>query len=183
MPNSENLTRYIIPIALFLFVIVRKITRAKEFQKVTNGGAIFRIVVFSLVAIMMMWFALLNPITFLYDFIGMGIGVTLFYWAAKHSVFENREGVVFYRTNVWIELIVITLFLSRFVYRYLFLDTGIRKAYTVEETQEQLQSINDPFMSTAIFLVCFYYIANAIFLLKKISEVKRQNNPEQYWQQ
>jgi cytochrome b561 len=121
---------------------------------------------------MLFWIASMHPITFLMDLVGVAIGLPLLYFAAKHSVFEWRGDDVFYKTHIWIEILVLILFFFRFFYRFFYQGNAFQTAHTPEEVQQQLKILYDPFMSIVIFLVCTYYVGYAIFLLKKVSGLR-----------
>ena len=59
----------------------------------------------------------LHPLSYFYDLIGIALGLILTVYALKHVSIENRGGVLYFRTHLWVELIVLFLFLYRFLYR------------------------------------------------------------------
>lgn len=56
---------------------------------------------------------------FLYGYLILGIlgGWLLVFFAKKNISFEKRRGKIYFRTHIWVEMILLTLFLSRFLYR------------------------------------------------------------------
>jgi hypothetical protein len=180
MPHSPSY--YLFFAAIFGLAIFRRIVKPREFLKFTPGGHIFSMVLFSLLALMMMWFALMSPLAFLYYACGTALGLVLYYFASKHTIFENRDGVVFFRANVWTELIVLLLFSARLIYRFVVLDNRPRYS-AINDPHSAANIFIDPFMSIGIFLLCSYYIAYKIFLFRKVSEVKKQVPTEQFYQQ
>ncbi|XBO85216.1 sporulation protein [Bacillus licheniformis] len=78
---------------------------------------LFRIFLFSGIFVFLLTMSALHPLSYFYDLIGIALGLILTAYALKHVSIENRGGVLYFRTHLWIELIVLLLFLYRFLYR------------------------------------------------------------------
>ncbi|XBM32856.1 hypothetical protein AAG663_11675 [Bacillus licheniformis] len=72
---------------------------------------------FSGIFVFLLTMSALHPLSYFYDLIGIALGLILTVYALKHVSIENRGGVLYFRTHLWVELIVLFLFLYRFLYR------------------------------------------------------------------
>jgi len=113
-----NYTRYLIPLALIVFLIYRRIKRTIGFQKYIPAVIVTRIILFSIVSAIVLFFTVTQINSLIADIAGFSIGLLLLYLAIKNKVFEKREKGLYYRAHIWIELIIMILFLARFVYRF-----------------------------------------------------------------
>ncbi len=161
----ENYTRYLIPLGLIIFLIYRRIKRTIGFQKYIPAVMIFRIILFSLVATMVLSFTVTKTTSLIADLAGISLGLTLLYLAVKNTVFEKRQDGLYYRTHIWIELTILILFLARFIYRFYTLFTHV-KSNSPEEMQNSLQNVRDPLTSSVFLVICAYYIGYFAFILK-----------------
>ncbi|CAN5897727.1 hypothetical protein BH11BAC7_BH11BAC7_30970 [soil metagenome] len=172
----SNYSQYLIP-ALFVLLIARKVKGSIGFQKFAKARLIIRICLFSFVALMLLTTAALHPISYISDFVGALLGFGLLYWAMKLTIFENREAGLYYRTNIWIEVTIIALFLIRFISRFpLFYGTFSNafsgKHETPGEVKAKLETLRDPYTGALIFVMIAYYIGYSAFILKKAPAAK-----------
>ncbi|MEO5645463.1 MAG: sporulation protein [Bacteroidia bacterium] len=159
--------QYILPVVLII-LIGRRIFRSIGFQKYSKGRLIFRVSLVSLVAIILLTTAAFHPVSYLFDFIGMVLGAALLYWATRQTTFENRGTDLYYRTNIWIELIVVGLFLGRLVTRIpSFIGILNSKAETPEQMRAKMESLRDPYTGALIFILFVFYIGYSAYILKK----------------
>jgi hypothetical protein len=173
-----NLSHYAFPVFLMIFLVARRIKRSIGFQKFSQPRLIVRIVLLSLVTIVFLVTAALHPLSYFSDFGGALLGLALLYWSVQHSVFELRGTDYFYRTNIWIEIIVVVLFLSRFLYRIsIFYEFMSVRATTPEELKSRLNSLRDPVTGGLIFILFAYYIGYSFFVLRKVAELKSESKP------
>jgi hypothetical protein len=162
----ENYTRYLIPLALIVFLIYRRIKRTIGFQKYIPAVMITRIVLFSLVSSMVLFFTVTQTISLIADIAGISIGLSLLYLAIKNTVFEKREGGLYYRTHIWIELTIMILFLGRFIYRFYGIFTSQISSHSPEEMPNSVQNLRDPLTSSVFLVICAYYIGYFTYILK-----------------
>jgi hypothetical protein len=163
----DPIKTYALPILLAVFIIFRRIKRAIGFQKYNHSMFIFRIVVFSIIAFLLLINGLSNPIAYLGDSVGIIVGFGLAYYAIKDTVIEKRTDAIYYRSHIWIELIILLIFFGRIIYRFYLMYTIIENQQSHEQTREALQNIKDPITSGAFFIACSYYIVYFALLLKK----------------
>ncbi len=173
MPDYSH---YAFPIILLVVLVARRIMRSIGFQKFSQTRLTVRVVLLSIATLLFLITAALHPISYLADFCGVILGLALLYWAIRHSVFEKREKDFYYRTNIWVELIVVVLFLSRFIWRIsLFYQVFSSDVETPEELKARINSLRDPYTGALIFILFTYYIGYSIFVLRKHSELKTQD--------
>jgi hypothetical protein len=109
------------------------------------------------------------------DGIGVLAGLILAYIATNHAKFEKRENKLYFKTHIWVEMIVLILFLVRFGYRFFVLKGMFQPNESPEEVQNHLQSMQDPFTGATIFAFCSYYIGYFSFILKEGKKVLSGN--------
>src|SRR5579875_3033168 len=115
MPHSASI---VIIVILIAFSIYRRVRRAVTFQPLTKSRFTVRMVLLCVVGVMyLIGVVLLHPWHLLYVLAGIVIGGILAYFAIRTTVFEKRGEKWFYRPNQWIGIVLIVLFLGRFVYR------------------------------------------------------------------
>ncbi|HTA26352.1 MAG TPA: CcdC protein domain-containing protein, partial [Bacteroidia bacterium] len=109
--------KYTVVIFLVALILARRIRRSVGFQKYNQPLLIIRIVLFSIISLLFLAFAILYPMAFVSDGVGIIAGLILAYIATNHAQFEKRENGLYFKTHIWVEIVVITLFLARFIYR------------------------------------------------------------------
>src|ERR1700722_20007063 len=115
--------KFPIIVALIAFVAFRRIKRSIGFQKFSETSLIIRMVIFGLVALLILFGAIINPMSLVYDGIGIVAGVVLAYIATNHAKFEKRENGLYFKTHIWVEITIIVLFMARLGYRlYMYQD-------------------------------------------------------------
>lgn len=160
-------SHYFIPV-LLIILIARKVMRSIGFQKFSKARLIFRICLFSFVACVLLMTAALHPFSYLTDLAGALLGAGLLYWSTKHTIFQNRGADLYYRTNIWIEVTIIALFLIRFIFRLPVLIKIFNvEAETLEERKAKIEALRDPYTGALIFILIVYYIGYSAFILKK----------------
>lgn len=149
---------------LFLY---KKIKRSIGYQPLKPRWLFTRMILFSLFAFGLSIFSVIHP--FLYGYLIFGIlgGWLLVVFAKKNISFEKRRGKIYFRTHIWVEIILLTLFLSRFLYR-------VTELYLTSPDLNSLgsysQSIGtDPLTIGVFFLIAVYYIG---FLLLSSSSAE-----------
>ncbi|WP_042348220.1 DUF1453 family protein [Bacillus massiliigorillae] len=159
--------QYSYTIALVGFILYRKVKRSIGFQLYKPRRLIFRIIIFSLVSLFVLTSCFLHPVTFLYVAIGLILGVLLVSYAIKHSKFEVRNYLFYYRTHLWIESLVLALFLGRFIYRIIILLQISNEVTDMNSLQYSQHFTKDPSTIIILFILMVYYIGYNSFILRK----------------
>ncbi|OMI26889.1 sporulation protein [Bacillus haynesii] len=165
---------YFLQFFIIVSIIYIKFKRSVGFQPLKPARMLFRIFLFSGIFVFLLTMSALHPLSYFYDLIGIALGFILTAYALKHVSIENRGGVLYFRTHLWIELIVLLLFLYRFLYRIAEIgqlqtavSDGGSAAYGALFTQ-------DPATMIGFFVLAVYYVGFSFFVLKKgRSEEKR----------
>jgi hypothetical protein len=162
----NSVLHYVYPILIIAFILYRRIKRSIGFQPYKKSRLITRIVIFSIVIVLLLITSALHPISYLYDAVGIILGIVLVIYAMKHSTFEMRNDTLFYRTHIWIESFVIFLFLSRFAYRIVSM-MHLKSQIDMNNPQNAGYYSKDPVTLSVFFLLAAYYIGFYVFVLKR----------------
>ena len=156
----NHLISIALPLVLLAWVVYRRVQRTVGFQKLAPRRLRVRIGITSGIALLVLGVGYLHPIAYVGDAVGMLAGAGLALLAIQFLVFEQRDGTWYYRTHVWVESIVIVLFLARLGFR----------AWEMTRSGGGHQSVarlEDPFTSGAVLMFICYYLLFAIALLFK----------------
>lgn len=144
---------------VFVWVIYLRVKRTIGFQRFERRRIYTRTGIFGTIGALVLASGFLHPILYAGDAAGLVAGAALALLAIRFLVFERRDEAWYYRTHVWIESVVLVLFLARLVLRvWEVMQNGGR--------QNAVQA-EDPFTAGAISLFVGYYIAFHIGLLRK----------------
>lgn len=172
----QSVSQYLFPILIIGLVLYRRIKRSVGFQLLKLSRLKFRIFIFILVSVLILAMSALQPISYIYDVIGMAIGLILAKLAIKYSLFETRNSELFFRTNIWIESLTLFLFLSRFLYRLMTVYMVSKPATTQDPTMISQNFTRDPLTRIFFFILAIYYIGYYAFLLKKGKELAEEKS-------
>ncbi|MEH6941720.1 sporulation protein [Bacillus sp. JJ722] len=164
--------QYSSTIVLLAFFLYRKVKRSIGFQLYQPRRLIFQIVIFSLLSLFVLASCFLHPETFIYVLIGCALGLFLVSYAMKHSKFEVRDHLFYYRTHLWIESSVLLLFLSRFLYRIIILIKSSNIATEMNGLQYSQHFTKDPTTIIILFILIVYYIGYSSFIIRKRKHYK-----------
>lgn len=171
MNHSNNLTFLLIIFALLIF---RRIRSIMGFQRYSSTSLMIRMVLFLVFGFITLCLAVLNPITFLTDSIGIVIGLGLLYFGVKHTLFEKRENGLYYRTHAWVEFSIIFLFVARYLYRfYMIKEMGAAGNYqNQQDLNPGLKNLaGDPLTGFVLFIIYTYYVGYFIYIYEKGKKV------------
>jgi hypothetical protein len=170
----------LIGIAILTLLIIRRLKRSIGFQKYNNVTIIVRMVLFGIIALFILAFdlgfnAIFSPAALIPDAIGILAGLILAYIATNHAQFEKREDGLYFKTHIWVESLVVALFLGRFIYRIFILKDIFQPNQTGQDHEHQMQYMHDPFTRSVLFVFCTYYLGYFSFILK---EGKKASNTQ-----
>lgn len=163
----DHLAALVVPIALVAWLVYRRIRRTIGFQHYSKRRLLVRTIILAVIGALVLALGVFHPIAFAGDAGGIAAGALLAYAAARYLAFENRDGEWYYRTHVWVETIVLVLFLGRFAYRIInSVATGGQAA-----GGNSLARMEDPITSGALLMFVCYYVLFAAVLIRKEKEL------------
>ncbi|MFT0823892.1 sporulation protein [Bacillus swezeyi] len=127
----------------------------------------FRIVLFTGIFLFLLTMSALHPLSYLYDLIGIILGLMLTAYALKNVSIENRDGVIYFRTHLWVELLVLCLFLYRFLSRII--EINVQQGDLINGGSAAYGAFfaQDPATMIGFFVLAVYYVGFSFFVLKK----------------
>jgi len=168
--NQHSYTIIII-IALIIFSIYRRVRRNIGWQKLRQGSMLFRIILFLVIGLIFLAEGVFHPVSLISDIVGILLGSLLAYYSVSLTHFEQREGRLYYRPNIWIGSSVIVIFLARFIYRFYGLYaggalSGVQQSQTNGAQTAGLMLGNS--WTTGLMLIMFaYYVIYYTILVKR----------------
>lgn len=121
--------------------------------------------ILAVIGVLVIGIGVLHPIAYAGDAAGIVAGGLLAYAALRYLNFENRDGVVYYRTHVWVESVVLVLFLGRLAYRF------IEAATAGKGSTNGLSQLENPVNAGALLLFACYYIAFSMVLIRRVGQI------------
>ncbi|MCC3373032.1 CcdC protein domain-containing protein [Cohnella sp. REN36] len=161
----HHLGQALIPSALILLLMYRRIRRTVGFQPYRPRRLRVRIGIFSAIGLLLLSLGFVHPVVLAADALGIACGGILAWFAVRHSRFETRNGELHYRTHIVIESIVIALLIGRLAYRFLFLASGFDAAASNDPAQAQ-QFARDPWTAGIFFVMVAYYVGYYVYVLR-----------------
>jgi hypothetical protein len=163
-------------IFLVALILFRRVKRSIGFQKYNETTLIVRMVLFSIITLSILAFALVNPMSLIADGIGILAGLILAYIATNHAQFEKREDGLYFKTHIWVEVAVICLFLARFAYRFVIVKDIFQSDESQQDMQVRMHTMQDPVTGSILFAFCTYYIGYFSFVLKEGKKAMKNNS-------
>jgi hypothetical protein len=162
-----NYSQYVIPFLLIALILYRRVKRSIGFQAYHPRRLVIRSTILLLVGLLLLGVSAIHPISYIYEAAGCLLGGVLLAMAIRWSRFEKREGTIFYRTHIWIETLVLFLFLSRFLYRMFYIFQVSGRQSSLNSSQMNMQYTKDPVTMGVYFLLVVYYVGYAFYVMKK----------------
>jgi hypothetical protein len=189
----EHVTQLIIFGLLMVWVVYRRVRRSIGMQPYSPKRLIVRLVLFGIVGVLILSAAVVVPSLIPGAIVGVLCGVGLALLAIKYCVTEQRAGVWYYRTHIWIESAVLAIFLSRLAYRLIGVTravgsggfpgaggvgvgaatgaggagaAGVAGVHGAESVGASIAA--DPLTAGVFFLIIAYYLMYYVYLLRKL---------------
>lgn len=157
----NHLTTLVLPVLALAWVVYIRIRRTIGYQPLAVRRLRTRIVIMAVVGVLVIAAGLVHPISFAGDAGGLLAGSALALLAVRYLTFERREERWYYRTHVWIETLVLVLFLGRLLYRL------FQTLHTGNASEGGAAEMEDPVTAGALFLFVCYYLLLSVALLRK----------------
>ncbi|SEC57326.1 hypothetical protein [Paenibacillus sp. GP183] len=161
----QNWTQYIFVAILIGFIIYRRTKKTIGFQKLSRNRLMFRTIMFGILGLVILGLGFIHPIFFVADAVGLVGGIALGLIAIRHTRFEKREDIWFYRTHLWVEITVLVLFLGRIAYRLLFIVSA--SSPNAMNPADPSQISKDPLTAGIFFVIVSFYLLYFVYLLKE----------------
>lgn len=168
---NQHTNTIVVLIVLVLFSIYRRVRRNIGWQLLHPRKLWVRTCIFLLIGLAFLVGGISHPLSLLSDVAGIIIGVVLAYYGAVLTRFEQREGGLHYRPNIWIGSTVTFIFLARFIYRfYSIFSTGAYAKVQQGQNngyQNMGYTIGNSWTAGLMLIMFAYYIFYYMILLKK----------------
>jgi hypothetical protein len=115
--DMQHIFGTLVGFTFVLFIIYRRFRRLFGKQRLKRGWMIFRITLLSVVGALLLIPSFFSQELAIALIAGIAIGVGLGIWGAKHTRFENHDGVLYYIPHTYAGMVVSALFLGRIIYR------------------------------------------------------------------
>ncbi len=152
---------------LVIFLLYRRIKDGIGFQKYSSTKLWAKITLFSVACILTIAISFAKPLSLVGDLAGIIVGFGMMYFATINIRFQRRKNGLYYRTNILVEVTVLLIFFARFLFRFHALYQAIGDAQSIENIENKLLSLNDPYTGGAVLVLCSYYISYFWVVLKK----------------
>ncbi|MDA7027839.1 DUF1453 family protein [Bacillus sp. CLL-7-23] len=148
------------------FIVFLRLKRALGFQPIQQVRIVIRMFLFSILTALLLTMSAFNPLAYLYDTVGIIVGLLLTVYALRHISFEYRDGTLYYRTHLWVELAILSIFSFRLFNRIM--NLKFLQALTEGHSSAWGEFFSeDPATMICFFVLAVYYIGFSFFILKK----------------
>lgn len=179
--DPQHFVQSLIPIALVLFFLYRRVRRNFGRQKLRRGYMVFRMVVLCVVGALLLIPTFFSTQLALVTLLGAGVGVGLAVWAAKHTRFLSQDGVLYYIPHSYTGIVVTALFVGRLAYRFVVLSQG-RYALATTDTRMGASDFggmgaiyHNPVTRLVFFILIGYYVYYYWFVLHESKHLKPED--------
>ncbi len=149
----------------FIPLLYVRIRRSIGYRKFGGNRLFIPMGIFLFILVLVFKATAHHPASLAADAVGTTLGAVLGYLAIRQTEFEVRNGALYFRTHIWIQVSVLALFLLRMGYRIY----GVVLANHRGETQagSLTQSFQDPVTAGAICLLFVFNLAYFGFVLRE----------------
>jgi hypothetical protein len=180
--SPNHIVGTLVTFGLVLFFIYRRFRRNFGRQKLGRGRLKFRIVLLSIVGGLLLIPAFFSPTRFVATAIGLGVGVALALWAAKHTRFEKDGDTLYYIPHTYTGMVVSALFLGRIIYRFVVLSSSMTSLAMMDSTGASPGDFggfsavtNNPVTRGIFFILVGYYVYYYSYVLMEAEHLKPED--------
>ena len=167
---------------LVLFFIYRRFRRNFGRQLLGRKRIKFRIWLLGIVGGLLIVPALFSPLRALATTVGLGIGIALAIWAAKHTRFEKQDDKLYYIPHTYTGMVVSALFLGRIIYRFVVLSSSMTSLATMDAAGASPRDFggfsaitNNPVTRAIFFILVGYYVYYYLYILRESEHLKPED--------
>lgn len=155
---------YLILFAAFLFLgVYRRVRRSVGLQLAKSDYLGFRIVIYVALGITVAVSMAVRPQLLVYAAVGLAAGALTGFISLRFTQFEWRDAKLFFRSNSWLGMGIIILFLVRIV--VVFVSTPgamegvpVKQPATAPGHSALATYVNDPATAVILFILVGYYV-------------------------
>lgn len=180
--DTGHLLGTAISFGLVLFIIYRRFRRNFGRQLLKPGRLKFRIGLLGVIGALLLVPALLSPLQALATAAGLGIGITLALWAAKHTRFEQQDGKLYYIPHTYAGMVVSALFLGRIIYRFVVVSPSLFSVITMDSASTGPGDLggfsaisHSPVTRAIFFILVGYYVYYYLYVLRESQHLKPED--------
>jgi len=159
------ISHYALPVLLVGWVFYRRTKRTIGFQKLSVRRMQVRLGFFAVAALLLLLLTFAHPVMLAGYAAGVAGGLVLAKYAARHFQTEHRSDGLYYRTHIWIESIVLALFLGRIAYRVI--EMAAMPDPTANAVADPSAMARDPVTGGILFVIITYYFAYYLFVMRR----------------
>lgn len=165
--------------AFVLFIIYRRFRRNFGRQRLRRWRLKFRIYLLAVIALILLPFAFFSAERALATAVGLGIGLTLGAWAAKHTRFLKDGDKLYYIPHTYTGIVVSALFFGRLIYRIVALSSSVASLAAMEAQGGNPGDFggwstiaHNPLTRGLFFILVGYYIYYYSYVLHESEHLK-----------
>ena len=171
-----------ISFGLVLFFIYRRFRRNFGKQPLRPKRMTFRIWVLGIVGFLLLPASFSSLVLALSLIVGLGIGVALGIWGAKHTRFEKHADALYYIPHTYTGMVVSALFLGRLIYRFVVLSPSLFTVMTINTSSPSPGDFggfsgiyHNPATRCVFFILIGYYIYYYSYVLRESKHLKPED--------
>ena len=168
---------------LVLWIIYRRFRRLFGRQELRPKRMKFRIVILSIFGVLLLVPTLFSQKLALALIVGLGVGVSLGVWGAKHTRFEVVDGKTYYIPHTYTGMVVSALFLGRLIYRFAMASHSfLMPVLTINSAEPSASDFSglssfggmpgNPFTFCVFFMLVGYYVYYYNYVLYESKHLK-----------
>ena len=169
-------------VGLVLFFIYRRFRRNFGRQKLGRKRLKFRMYLLAVIGFLLLAGALFSSLSALATVAGLGIGVALALWAAKHTRFEKQDDTLYYIPHTYTGMVVSALFLGRILYRFVVLSSSMTSMAMIDSAGASpgdfggFSSIShNPVTRCIFYILVGYYVYYYWYVLHESEHLKPED--------
>jgi hypothetical protein len=181
-PDLNHFIGTALSFGLVLFFIYRRFRRNFGRQLLGRKRLKFRIWLLGIVGGLLFIPALFSPLRALATVVGLGIGIALALWAAKHTRFERQDDKLYYIPHTYTGMVVSALFLGRIIYRFVVLSPTLFSVVTIDASSTSPADFggfstisNNPVTRAIFFILVGYYVYYYLYILRESEHLKPED--------
>ena len=171
-----------ISFGLVLFFIYRRFRRNFGKQPLRPKRMTFRIWVLGIVGFLLLPASFSSTVLALSLIVGLGIGVALGIWGAKHTRFEKHDDRLYYIPHTYAGMVVSALFIGRLIYSVVVRSSSFFSVMTINTSMPSTSDFggfsgiyHNPVTRCVFFILIGYYVYYYSYVLRESKHLKPED--------